>query len=317
MKSFSFVLGLMLGIALLTKIADATPMPPLPAASSAFTVGSLHVAQYGTPNKPTLIFIPGLTCGPWEWAGEIRALAPNYDIYALTLPGFDGQPAIQTPLFPTVTSDFWKLLRDRNITKPVVIGHSLGGTTGIMLAEQHSNLLRAVIALDGMPVFPGLETMAADQRAAAVQQAVAGLGSITSPEQFAAVEQQYVLGPMITSKDDIAAAAALTAKSDPKASGEWLQEDVKLDLRTQLGAVAVPLLEIAPFDPTLDPLGPGKFATAAAKQAYYASLLSGDATAQVKMIQPSRHFAMYDQPQQLHALIVSFLNAVLKAGSSP
>lgn len=310
MRTFSFALGLALGISMFQARAQASPLPVLPAALSSFSEGSLRVTEYGAPNKPAVILIPGLTCGPWEWAGEIRALGADYTIYALTLPGFDGQPAIAAPLFPTVTSDFWKLLQDRKITSPVVIGHSLGGTMGIMLAEQHAALLRAVIALDGLPVFPGLETMPASARAASVQQAVAGLGSIASPQQFAAVEKQYVLSPMITSKDDIEAAAALIARSDPRASGQWLREDVMLDLRPQLSAITVPLLEIAPFDPNLDPARSAKLASPAAKQTYYASLLSGDTTAQVKIVQPSRHFAMYDQPQQLHGLIASFLQTL-------
>jgi len=309
MKSALFELALVFTFACAAPAA-AAPLPSLPAAASTFTSGSLRVDVYGTPNKPVLIFIPGLACGPWEWAGEIRQLTPDYTIYALTLPGFDGQPPIQSPLFQTVAEDFWKMLHDRNIQEPVLIGHSLGGTTSIMLAEQHSELLRAVIALDGLPIFPGFENLPPAQRASIAQQASAGLAYITSPQEFESAEKTYALNRMITSKADINAAAALAARSDPKASGQWLQEDMTTDLRPQLGAISIPFLEIAPFDAAFDPMGPAKIPTSAAKQAYYASLLSGDKTAQVKIVEPSRHFAMYDQPQQLHALIATFLQTL-------
>lgn len=274
--------------------ASASLPPPLPAASSSFTAGSLHVEVYGSVGKPAMIFIPGLTCGPWEWAGEIARFSPNYTIYALTLPGFDGQPAIRGPLFKTVSSDFWSLLRTREIDKPIVIGHSLGGTLGIMLAEQHSNRLRAVVAVDGMPVLPGMEKLTPAQREAAAQRFAAMLSTQT-PQQFEYAEKTYVLPTLMSSPADVAAVAPLVARSDPKAAGAWAAQDVSTDLRAQLGRIGVPLLEILPGS-TLVP--------------YYTSLLAGDTTAHVVPIENSRHFVMYDQPAALHAAIAQFLSGI-------
>lgn len=275
--------------------ASASIPPPLPRASSSFTAGSLHVDEYGTAGKPAMIFIPGLTCGPWEWAGEIERYSPDYAIYALTLPGFDGQPAVAGPLFQTVTADFWALLQTRHIDKPIVIGHSLGGTLAIMLAEQHSDRLRAVIAVDGMPIFPGMEKMAAAQRDAAARQFDAMLSSAKTPQQFEYAEKTYALPALISSAADIDAIAPLVAKSDPKASGAWAAEDVGLDLRPQLNRIAVPLLEVVPGSG----LAP-----------YYQTLLAGDARAQIAPVENSRHFVMYDQPQALHAVIARFVSGI-------
>ncbi|HLI95266.1 MAG TPA: alpha/beta fold hydrolase, partial [Candidatus Baltobacteraceae bacterium] len=287
--------------------ARASLPPPLPKSQQSFNSGSIHVDVYGTPGKPALIFIPGLTCGPWEWAGEITQFAPNYTIYALTLPGFDDQPAVSGAPFDTVSADFWTLLQTRNIQKPILIGHSLGGTLGFMLAEQHSDRLRALVAVDGMPVFPGMDRVTPAQRAGIAARTASALASMSTPAQFEAAEKNYALVYMITSKDDIAAVAPLTARSDPKATARWMQDDMMLDTRPQLSAITIPVLEIAPFDPKLDPFGPGKISSAQQKQAYYESLLKGDATARVQVVQPSRHFIMYDQPQALDALLAQFL----------
>ncbi len=84
-----------------------------------------------------MILIPGLASGPWSWYGTIAHFQPQYTIYSLTLPGFDGRPATtKTPLFDTFASDFTALLDQRKIDKPIVMGHSLGGTLAIMLGEQ-------------------------------------------------------------------------------------------------------------------------------------------------------------------------------------
>ncbi len=264
--------------------ARASVPPPLAAPHASLQNGSLHVDVYGTAGKPALIFIPGLTCGPWEWAGEIERLSPHYTIYALTLPGFDGRPAIAGDLFASVSADFWTLLASQKIQRPIVIGHSLGGTLAIMLAEQHSERLRAVIAVDGMPVFPGFDTFTPAQREAAAQQFQAMAG-----------DPAAALPMLITSPADVAAIAPLARKSDPKAVGAWAAQDIVLDLRPNLQRITVPLLEIEP---------------GAAQKAYYESLLAGDSTARVASIEGSRHFIMYDQPQALHETISQFIGSL-------
>lgn len=309
MKRFAFACALAASALWLAAPANAAQPAPLPKPSASFSSGSLHVDVYGTPGKPALIFIPGLTCGPWEWAGEIARFSPSFSIYALTLPGFDGQPGINAPLFQTVSADFWKLLQARGIHKPILIGHSLGGTLAILLAEQHSQLLRGAIAVDGLPVFPGTESMNAGQRDAMAEQMASSVAAASTPAAFENAEKTYVLPYMMTSKADVAAVAPLVARSDPKASAQWMREDLLLDLRPQLGSVAVPLLELAPFDPRLDPNSPARFTAPGQKQAYYASLLAADRSAGVQIVAPSRHFIMYDDPGALDEAIAAFLKS--------
>jgi pimeloyl-ACP methyl ester carboxylesterase len=275
-----------------------------PAAAATFQVGSLHVTQYGSGSQ-SLIFIPGLTCGPWEWSGQIAHLAPAYTIYALTLPGFDGQPAIKGPLFETATADFWKLLAQKNILKPIVIGHSLGGTMAFMLATQHPELLAGVISLDGLPIYPTNVFSTPDQIRAQADAAATAIAGAT-PAQFEQVEKTQVLPGLITAQSDLDAVAPLVAKSDPVATAAWLKGDLLLDLRPQLANANVPILLIAPYDATLE----GKYApNAAAKQQFYASLVKNAPHANVVTIANSRHFAMYDQPQAVNAAIDAFLKS--------
>jgi pimeloyl-ACP methyl ester carboxylesterase len=253
------------------------------------------------------VFIPGLTCGPWEFSREIGLLQQQYTVYALTLPGFDGRPAISGPLFSTVSADIWKFLEDRHVQRPVVIGHSLGGTLGLLMATQHADRLRGVIAIDGLPVFPGAEDKTAAERAAYGAQMRAMMANASSPAAFEFVEKSYVLPYLVTAKDDAAAIAKLVAKSDPNASGDWMAQDYEQDLRPALSAATVPILEIAPYDPAVD----GKsFPTAAAKQAYYAGLLAKAPDAKVQTVGGARHFIMYDKPADLDADLTAQLQSL-------
>jgi len=196
------------------------------------------------------------------------------------------------------------MLQTEAIVKPDLIGHSLGGTLAIMLAEQHSEKLGGVLSVDGLPTFPGMDRMTADQRAQAGSQMTAAMASITTPAQFEASEKSYILPNLITSPDDVAAVAPLTARSDPAATAAWTLEDLNLDLRKGLTSVTAPLLVIAPYDAVLE----GKvLPDALSKRGYYETLLANDPAANVQMIESSRHFIMYDQPQKLHDAIAAFL----------
>ena len=121
--------------------AHATTLDALPQPAATFDVGIIHVARYGS-GPTNVIFIPGLTCGPWEWAHEIAFLSQHDTVYALTLSGFDGIPyAVSGDPFEAFSRDFWAMLDTANIARPALIGHSLGGTLAIALAEQHSDRL--------------------------------------------------------------------------------------------------------------------------------------------------------------------------------
>lgn len=293
-------------LALHPPIAIAATLSPAPTVGSSFNVGTLHVDRYGS-GKKSIVLIPGLGCGPWEWYGTIAHLQPHFTVYALTLPGFDGQPATaQRPLFKAFANDFWQLLATHHIVKPIVIGHSLGGTLAIALGEEHPHRLARIIAVDGMPIFPLLAMATPAQREAQANAAAAAYASDT-PAQA----QQYQLGYMQsigTIHPSLAPAMAeLAAKSDPKAVGSWLKADLGSDLRPKLARITIPLLEIMPYNPA-DQKPPYVY-TQAQTLGFYQSLLAGAPHVTVTPISPSRHFAMIDQPTAFYAILDAALTS--------
>ena len=283
----------------------AGPLLTAPAADASFDAGSLHVERYGTGDA--VVLLPGLAGGTWEWSGIIRHLAPAHTVYAISLPGFDGRAAAKPPLFDRVTADVWSILEAQKIDRPVVIGHSLGGTLAIALGEQHADRLRGIVAIDALPVFPGTEgvTTRAERVATAAQFAAPIDGA--SHAEFLAYERVYmrtaggVLDPALAGR-----LATLAATSDPRATAQWLREDVTADLRDSLAQITVPVLEIAPFNPA-DVANLSFKYTQAQKVAYYRSLLAGAPNVQVAPVSPARHFAMLDQPAKVAALLDAFL----------
>jgi pimeloyl-ACP methyl ester carboxylesterase len=285
-------------IALLTlflPLLGATP-------TSSFDAGSVHVDQYGS-GAPVLVLIPGLTDSGAVWATTVARYQATHTIYVLTLPGFGSRQPVAAPMLDAVDRDIAAFLPRAN--KPVLIGHSLGGFLAIRLAEEHSDLIRGAIAIDGLPVFAGLDKVPPQQRAAIAAQ-VGGKVTQESPADFQTAETQQL--NYMTMPANVQTALGFSAGANIAATGTYMQELMAADLRSDLSKIAVPLLEIGPFDAKLDPQNPYSPATTLEqKQAYYASLFAGDPTAKVVIIDNSRHFIMLDQPEKLFAAIDAFL----------
>lgn len=296
----------LLGFACLGASAAAAQLPA--ATSPSFKVGTLTVQQYGSQGEP-VILIPGLVSGAWVWDNTVAHLAAKHVVYTVTLAGFDGIPAPtgDVNLMDSADSSLLALITTRHMARPVIIGHSLGGTLAIRFATEHSNLLRGVIAVDGLPVFPGAENMTAEQRAAGAKNLSAAMASATS-EQFKAQQLGYMQRIGVLNADTAAKYAVFTGRSDPVATGKYAAEDFALDLRPGLKNIAVPLLEVSPYN-AADFSTPPMTMSEAQKTAYYEQLLIGAPNAKVVSISPSRHFVMIDQPAQFLGVVQEFLAA--------
>ena len=309
MKSVLTCAAFAFGVVLSLSAMPAAAQTP----SASFDVGSIHVDKYGS-GEPALILIPGLTDSAAVWGNTIAHFAPTHTIYAVTLGGFGGRSAPSAPLVDKADADITALITQQNINRPVVIGHSMGGHLALRLAAEHSNLLRGVISVDGTPVFPGYENQTAAQRSAAAAQMATPMRSLT-PQQFQQGERQMIL-PYLTQARNLDAVAAAGRGADPAASAEYLTELLTADIRPQLSTITVPVLELMPFDASLDPQNPTTpFKSAAQKQQYYVGLLANAKTAKVSVVNNSRHFIMYDQPEQFYALVQNFLGNLSLAGS--
>jgi pimeloyl-ACP methyl ester carboxylesterase len=77
-----------------------------------------------------------------------------------------------------------------------------------------------------------------------------------------------------------------------------------LDLRPNLKDIAVPVLVLAPY---LDLDSQQQGLTEAGKLEYYRALLDGTPQLDVLPVAPSRHFAMFDQPDKVNEAIRAFL----------
>jgi len=193
------------------------------------------------------------------------------------------------------------LLESRHRVKPALVGHSLGGTLAGGYGEAHPDRRGAIVAVDGLPVFPLMAQMGNEQREGAAAQTASAVRA-ESDAQFAAYERQYRATVGVTDDALAQQLASLSAQSDRATIAAWLQADLSADLRPQLAALIVPLTEITGYSPT-EPFSEVQ------KTAFYRGLLSGAPKADVVVIAGAKHFVMLDQP----ALFAAALDRALSA----
>ena len=272
-----------------------------------FASGTLLVERHGNRGRP-LILVPGLASGPWVWQEVIRQFRDEFTLYVVTLPGFDGHPAPSSSAdwapFEGARGALRGLIAERKLDKPVIVGHSLGGTLAYAVAQDLGSGIGGVVALDGLPVFPGTENMPPQQRPQAALN-VRNRMAASQPAAYAAQQRQYMRSQGVLDigkADDI---APLLLRSDREAVGAYVADLLALDLRPGLANISAPVLVVAPFyqyDAAQDAL------TVNDKVEHYRMLVEGIPSVEVVPIAPSRHFLMIDQPLALAGILRRYLD---------
>ena len=273
-----------------------------------FEVGTLKVEPHGHGGR-TIILVPGLAGGPWVWKDTVADLSRHNTVYTVTLAGFDGTPAPSADgnWMDRADTSLAQLIEQKHLGKPILVGHSLGATLSLRFAGKHPDLTGGVVAVDGLPIFPGMERVTPEQRAAIAAGMRAQFES-APPETFKAQQLQYMqkigtLDPKIAEQ-----VAPLNARSDQKAVARYAAEDAAADYRPELKNAKAAILEIAPYSEADATQGPVKL-TQAQKVAYYQSLLADAPNAKVVAIAPSRHYVMLDQPKAFEKTLNDFIEA--------
>ncbi len=270
-----------------------------------FEIDGMLVERHGERGTP-LVLVPGLASGSWVWQDTVRRLKDRHVIYVATLPGFDGRPAPKGDALLGAQKALAELVASRKLVKPVFIGHSLGGILAMAMASIYPDMPGGVVAIDGLPVFPGTEDMppmARTQMVDSIRKRMAGL----TPAMFAAQQQQYMRGTGVTDISRADELAKLSARSDPQAVTAYLAEVLSLDLRPGLPKIKAPVLVVAPwFDADAAQSGQPM----EDKVAQYKDLMGGTPKLDVVAVPSARHFVMFDQPDALAAVLDKYLKSL-------
>jgi pimeloyl-ACP methyl ester carboxylesterase len=249
---------------------------------------------------PDLVFIPGLSSARATWKQAADRLKDRYRLHLIQVAGFAGEPvrgnASGDVLVPTAEA-IDAYLVETHLTPATVIGHSLGGTMALYLAEHHGDHLRKVLLVDSLPFYAVLFGGPA-ATVESVKSMADGIRASTAP----APNMDQMIAGMVTSPADRATVKSWSEASDHGAVNRALADDLQLDLRPGLGAITVPVTLLYPdYAPAGAPPGQAD----AMYQPTYAPVPHKTLT----RIDHSLHFIMLDQPDAFAAALDIFLRS--------
>ena len=255
-----------------------------------------------TGSGPPILLIPGLSTTGDVWEGTVEHLRGRYQLHVLTLAGFGGPAPLEEPFLPRVADALVEYAGTNQLSRPILIGHSLGGFLAFAAASQAPGVFGGIVAVDGVPFLPALGNPAAtaDQQASQANQVKAMYATLT-PEQLA-IQSRLALEGMITDPAHVEHVATWADLSAPQAVGVAMAEMLTTDLRDQAQSIDVPVLLIGALGAVPDRVRP---ALRAAYQAQVAALPH----ATVVFAERARHFVMLDDPSFLYGTLDRFLTS--------
>ena len=184
-----------------------------------FESGRFHVRVDG-PGHPVgdVIMIPGLSSSPHAFDLLTEELKGRYRVHRIHVQGFAGAPVGDNatgPVAAPVAEELARYIAEQGLNRPAVIGHSMGGSIGMMLAARHPDSVGRLMVVDMIP-FMG---------------AMFG-GAAATPENVAPMADQIYIG-MTTAPEESyrqQAAAAVTGmiRTESLRAGP-LQDSARID----------------------------------------------------------------------------------------
>jgi pimeloyl-ACP methyl ester carboxylesterase len=295
---------------LLLNVSQAHAAPQkavMPAASLASPeVRMDHISIVAIGKGSPVILIPGLACPRAVYDAFTAELAKTHRVILVQVNGFGGDDAganLKPGILNGIVADIDAYIAKNKLKNVSVVGHSMGGLVGLMLAKAHPNDVAKLMIVDSLPYFavlmapPGVDptpAMVAPQAAKMRDGIAANYGKPFSPEAAEAQTRGLALKPASVARMKLWAAGA-----DPRVTAEAMYEDLTTDLRPDLASIQTPITLLYPWNangPTREMADPFyRKQYAAAPHISYVDI--GDAA----------HMVMLDQPEAFAKALAAFL----------
>ncbi|WP_396594599.1 alpha/beta fold hydrolase [Brevundimonas sp. R86498] len=275
-------------------------------ADAAFVSNRIVVQTRG--RGPDIILIPGLASTGEVWARTADRLDDRYRVHLVSIRGFGDVPVGANStgaLVAPVASELRRYIATRQLDRPAVIGHSMGGLVALQAAADAGRDRRGgtpgrVMVVDATPFFPSLISPGAtvgdvEPLARIAYQALLFLGD------EALHTRGNALGAQLGGAADSVFGNLGWQGGDRQVLAQGLYEVMTTDLRNRLPDIVAPVTVVYGWSP--DNRSPRAHLDALF-QAGYRNL---SRPARFERIEGAEHMVMIDQPARFLAAVDRFL----------
>lgn len=298
LRALAIASAVVLGVGTLAFAVRAEPV--VAASQAAFVSDRLSVEVVGS--GPDVVLIPGFASSREVWRAEAERLKATHRVHLVQLAGFAGEPWVHGdgPFVQPMAEELARYIREQRLERPAVIGHSMGGMTAILLAQQSPELVGRVMSVDSLPFFSALfgpQVTAATARPFAEQAAAGIIGA--DEAGFRAGQERSAIGYSRTPATRTAM-VEWSMRSDRQAMASAIREVMTTDLRPGLAAMTTPVWAVYAADADGG-------APAAMADVLWAREYAGLPGVRLIRVDASRHFIMADQPARFAELVDQLL----------
>ncbi len=250
----------------------------------AATFASRRIAVTVRGSGRDVLLIPGLASGPGIWNGVVSGVA-GYRWHLVHVRGFAGLAAdanASGPLLQPLADEIARYVRAQGLTRPAIVGHSMGGTLAMM--QGLKGIGGRVMVVDMLP-----------SGASMVGGTAAGMGYLA--DQLSSYFTGTKAGRAYLAQ--IVAQAPGASGSDPEVIANALRDLANVDLGPQLPRLSA-LLEV------VYAVGSDS-AQATEITRRFRAAYAPKKDARLLPIGPSGHVVMADQPVRFQTALRNFL----------
>lgn len=248
----------------------------------------LSVRGEGRP----VLMIPGLNSAASVWDETCTQLQPGVRCLMVQLPGFAGQAPLATPegFLEQIKGQLQTLLKQEAPQGATVVGHSLGGVLGLMLAADNAGAsVRQLVVVDSLPFLPGIQNPAATVEQVKPMAEGMRTGMRNAPAEGLRAQLTPMMAGMTRAPERVETLVQWGLASDRPTTAQAMYELWTTDLRPLLPRIQVPTTVLGSWA-AYERMGSTQASTRAIFERQYAGLPGLD----LQMSAQGYHFLMWD-----------------------
>ena len=107
----------------------------------------------GNPSLPPLLFLHGIGGAARAWRGQLEFFKHRYRTIAWDMPGYGGSAPLPTVSIAALAEALQDFLQQVSATKPILVGHSVGGMIVQQVLATNPSIASAVVLAQTSPAF--------------------------------------------------------------------------------------------------------------------------------------------------------------------
>lgn len=241
----------------------------------------------------SIILIPGFASSGEVWAETSAVYEKDHTCYTLTMAGFaDAEPK------PAPTFENWKVgiadfIKEKNIEKLILIGHSMGGALAMAIAADYPKLIDKIVVVDALPCLAALSNPNFKQQGNIDCSSIVNQITALPKEQFYQM-QKMTIPQLMTNTEMLETVLNWSVESDRQTFAKMYCDFSNTDLREKIKAIKCPTLVLLEsnfknFKPAIED--------------QYKNLKSAD----LQYANKGLHFIMYDDKEWYFDQMANFL----------